>query len=327
MTITSFSSAQKMAYGNCGVSARRMSGRISTKAFGRSAMRSMICRIAPRKARATTSDFLRHHPAASASSARAAARKTTCDLTPRRRLRDPPRTRIRWNPDRPGATGGAPRVPARAHPRLEGATDPQGSSPRSRRRVEASRELAACGSQRCLSRRHSTPFLTRLTDQRSAAPTRTRKSSKLRLTRRGLVSAAAQSWAAARKMHGDPKQGLRRSCGRVPRACNAFGATEDSTACRSREDLSARPRHSLPADPKPTMHLRRRACNELAQDTLQRVLPKSGGYGRDELRCRSTKHLARLRKTPNYPLSCTRPQQHKPSPRSPLAPAPPRDAV
>ena len=32
-----------------------------------------------------------------------------------------------------------------------------------------------------------------LTDQHSAAPTRTRKSSKLRLTRRGLVSAAVQS--------------------------------------------------------------------------------------------------------------------------------------
>ena len=57
------------------------------------------------------------------------------------------------------------------------------------------------------------------------------------------------------------------------------------------------------------MHFRRRERNELAQDTLQRVLPKSGGYGRDGARCRSTKDFTRLRKTPNgSALSRTNPR-------------------
>ena len=47
------------------------------------------------------------------------------------------------------------------------------------------------------------------------------------------------------------------------------------------------------------MHFRGRERKELAKDTFQRVLPKSGGYGREDGRFRSTNHLARLRKTPN----------------------------
>ena len=42
-----------------------------------------------------------------------------------------------------------------------------------------------------------------------------------------------------------------------------------------------------------------RERKELAKHKLQRVLPKSAGYGRDDARCRSTKDFGRLRKTPN----------------------------
>lgn len=115
-------------------------------------------RIVPRKARATTSDFSRYHPAASASSSRAAARKTTRDFTPRRRLRGRPRSMVRWSLDRFGAPGGVPQARGQAHPRPAAVTDPQESNPRSRRRAEASRKRATCGSQRCLSRRYSMPF-------------------------------------------------------------------------------------------------------------------------------------------------------------------------
>ena len=47
------------------------------------------------------------------------------------------------------------------------------------------------------------------------------------------------------------------------------------------------------------MHFRGRERNELAQDMLQRVLPKSAGDGREDIRFQSTNDLARLRKTPN----------------------------
>ena len=44
-----------------------------------------------------------------------------------------------------------------------------------------------------------------------------------------------------------------------------------------------------------------RERKELAWHKLQRVLPKSGGNGREDVRFRSTNDLARLRKTPNGP--------------------------
>ena len=82
-------------------------------------------------------------------------------------------------------------------------------------------------------------------------------------------------------------------------ACNALGGAKDGTRAEAEAVPSSTRGRGLRTDPKRTMHFRGRERKELAKDTFQRVLPKSGGYGRDGARCRSTKDLARLRKTPN----------------------------
>ena len=114
---------------------------------------------------------------------------------------------------------------------------------------------ASCGvSHSRVPYRHS-----RLTDQRSPALNRTGQSSKLRLTRRGSTSGAAQSWASGRELRDDSKPRLTRLGEACDRRATRSEERRSRHACRSRGsskfETRTRATHRPEAEDAPPCHV------------------------------------------------------------------------